>query len=190
VEKVWVKSEPILHPRKGVLKMFEKRFKIIPRVQRSAFRFVVFFIILTQPRKTMRDTALILHFIGLAMGLGTSFANLFLGLAMAKMPPDEAKSFGIKAMALTKMGHIGITLLILSGLYLMSPYWRILPEMPLLIAKLSLVVLLVILISVITSAGIKFRNGDASQIKKIKALGRVTLITALLIVILAVTVFH
>jgi len=138
----------------------------------------------------MRDTALIIHFIGLAMGLGTSFANLFLGLAMAKMPPEEAKSFGIKAMALTKMGHIGITLLILSGLYLMSPYWRILSEMPLLIAKLTLVVFLVILISIITSAGIKLRNGDASQMKIIKPLGRLTLITALAIVVIAVSVFH
>ena len=106
------------------------------------------------------------------------------------MPPDEAKGFAVKAMALTKMGHIGITLLILSGLYLMSPFWRTLSDTPLLIAKLVLVVVLVILISVITNAGTKFKNGDASQIKLIKPLGRITLITAILIVILAVAVFH
>ena len=138
----------------------------------------------------MRDVFLIVHFIGLAMGIGVSFANLFLGLAMAKMPPEEAKNFALKAMALTKMGHTGLALLILSGLYLMSPYWRTLGEMPLLIAKLSLVTVLVILVSVITSAGTKFKKGDATQLKKIKPLGRLALITSILIVILAVSVFH
>ena len=138
----------------------------------------------------MRDTFLIIHFIGLALGLGTSFANLFLGLAMAKMPPEEAKSFAIKAMALSKMGHIGLTLLILSGLYLMSPYWRILSVMPLLIAKLTLVAILVALISVITSAATKVKKGDPSQMKIIKPLGRIALVTTILIVILAVSVFH
>lgn len=138
----------------------------------------------------MRDAFLIVHFIGLALGLGTSFANLFLGMAMAKMPPDEARAFGIKAMALTKMGHTGITLLILSGLYLMSPYWSVLSEMPLLIAKLTLVTILVALISVITSAAAKVKRGDPSKMKIIKPLGRIALITTIIIVILAVSVFH
>jgi hypothetical protein len=34
----------------------------------------------------MRDFMLILHFIGLAMGLGTSFANMYLGRAASKLP--------------------------------------------------------------------------------------------------------
>jgi uncharacterized membrane protein len=138
----------------------------------------------------MRDVFLIVHFIGLAMGIGASFANLFLGLAMAKMPPDEAKDFAIKAMALKKMGHTGLGLLILSGLYLMSPYWRTLPEMPLLIAKLTMVIFLVILVALLTTAGAKFKKGDASQIKILKPLGRLALITSIVIVVLAVSVFH
>jgi uncharacterized membrane protein len=137
----------------------------------------------------MREPMLIIHFIGLAMGLGAGFANLFLGDAMSKMPPDEAKAFALKAMVLSKMGHIGITLLILSGLYLMSPFWRTLSEMPLLIAKILLVAVLVILISVITKAGNKFKNGDASQLKLMKPLSRIALVTTVLIVILAVSVF-
>ncbi len=138
----------------------------------------------------MRDIMLIIHFIGLAMGLGSSFANLFLGMAIAKMPPDEARAFALKAMALRKMGYIGLSLLILSGLYLMSPYWRILPTTPLLIAKLLLVVVLVGLISVLTKAGDKFKAGDATQMKLLKPLGRIGLIITLVIVILAVSVFH
>jgi len=138
----------------------------------------------------MRDIMLIIHFIGLAMGLGANFANLFLSMAASKMPPEEARAFALKAMVIRKMGYIGLSLLILSGLYLMSPYWRILPTTPLLIAKLLLVVVLVGLITIMTKAGDKFKNGDASQMKILKPLGRIALIITLVIVILAVGVFH
>lgn len=138
----------------------------------------------------MRDIMLIIHFIGLAMGLGASFANLFLGMAASKMPPEEARSFALKTMELRKMGYIGISLLVLSGLYLMSPYWRILPTTPLLIAKLLLVIVLVVLISFMSKAGDKFKAGDITQMKLLKPLGRIGLIITLVIVILAVSVFH
>ncbi|MBL0341319.1 MAG: hypothetical protein IPP71_10495 [Bacteroidetes bacterium] len=111
-------------------------------------------------------------------------------MIISKMPPEEARSFAMKAMELRKMGYVGLSLLILSGLYLMSPYWRILPDTPLLIAKLLLVVVLVGLISVMSKAGDKFRAGDFSQMKLIRPLGRIALIVTILIVILAVGVFH
>jgi uncharacterized membrane protein len=138
----------------------------------------------------MRDIMLIIHFIGLAMGLGAGFANLFLGMVTSKMPPEEARAFALKTMELRKMGYIGISLLVLSGLYLMSPYWRILPTTPLLIAKLLLVAVLIGLISLMTKAGDKFKAGDPSQMKLLKPLSRIALITTLVIVILAVSVFH
>lgn len=133
---------------------------------------------------------LIIHFTGLAMGLGTSFANMFLGMASDKMEPEEAKKFRLNAMALSRMGHIGITLLILSGFYLMMPYWSVLPEMPLLILKLILVTLLVVLIVIITRIGNKVKKGDFSQAAMMPKLGKFTLITAMLIVIVAVLIFH
>jgi hypothetical protein len=138
----------------------------------------------------MREAMLITHFIGLAMGLGTSFANLFLGLASAKLPPEEAGKFRIHAMALTRMGHIGITLLILSGFYLITPYWSLLSEMPLLIVKLVLVAFLVILISIVTRFAVQVKKGNMSNAGKIHALGKLILVTALTVVIIAVSVFH
>jgi uncharacterized membrane protein len=137
----------------------------------------------------MRDIFLIVHFIGLALGLGASFANLFLGTIMAKMPPEEARPFALKIMELRKMVYIGISLLILSGLSLMSPYWRILPDTPLLIAKLLLVTILAIIIYVMKNAGDKFKKGDISQVKLLKPLSKIGLVITLLIVILAVSVF-
>ena len=92
---------------------------------------------------------LILHFIGLTMGLGTNFAHGFLGIVTFKMTAEEAIKFRLYSLVLSKMGNIGIVLLISSGLYLITPYWNILQSLPLLILKLALVIILVVLITMI-----------------------------------------
>jgi uncharacterized membrane protein len=139
----------------------------------------------------MRDVMLIIHFIGLAMGLGTSFGFMFLGIAASKMEKEEARKFGLNTFALSKMGQIGLVLLIVSGLYLMTPYWVALTAMPLLIIKLVMVTILTVLIILLASNMKKAKNGDLNAHQKtIPALGRIALITVLIIVILAVLVFH
>lgn len=73
----------------------------------------------------------------------------------------------------------------------MTPYWSVLGSMPLLIAKLSLVLLLVVLISINSSLVRKAKKGDAAvHLAKLASLGRVSLITGITIVLLAVLVFR
>lgn len=134
---------------------------------------------------------LIIHFIGLAMGLGTSFAFMFLGIASAKMESEAAKKFRLNTLALSKMGHIGLTLLLISGVYLIMPYISSLAERPLLIAKLVLFLVLGGLIGAISSMGKKASLGEADKyFPKIEALGKVTMLVGLTIVVLAVYIFH
>ena len=134
---------------------------------------------------------LILHFIGLAMGLGTSFAMLFLGIASSKMAPEKGREFMLNAMAVSRMGQIGLVLLLISGSYLMTPYWAGLPEQPLLITKLVLFVALGGLVGVLSSKARKARGGDAeAQMKAMAPIGRLALLTALATVVLAVLVFR
>ena len=97
----------------------------------------------------MREAMLIIHFLGLAMGLGTSFALMFLGIAGSRMDKEEGKKFALKTFALGTMGHIGLVMLIVSGLYLMTPYWNALSSMPMLLAKLLLVLVLTIAVIVL-----------------------------------------
>lgn len=138
----------------------------------------------------MREVMLVFHFIGLAMGLGTSFGFMFLGMASAKMEPAEAMKFRLQSFALSRMGHVGLTLLVLSGLYLITPYWSKLSAMPFLIVKLVLVLTLGALIGMISSLGRKAQLGNAEEnMKKLGPLGRVSLLTTLVIVILAVYIF-
>lgn len=139
----------------------------------------------------MREHMLILHFLGLSMGLGTTLAHAFLGMAVAKMTPEEATKFRMHSMVLSRMGHIGITLLLISGGYLITPYWSVLTSMPLLIVKLSLVFILILLIIGISVATKKARAGNTeAHLKKMETMGKLTLFISIAIVIIAVYIFH
>jgi uncharacterized membrane protein len=134
---------------------------------------------------------LILHFIGLTMGLGTGFAHAFLAIATSKMQEDEARRFQLHSLVLSRMGHIGIGLLVISGLYLITPYWQVLTSLPLLVVKLILVLVLVVLLILIAVRSKKAQKGDVvAQLKKMESLGKMTLVIGILIVIIAVYVFH
>ena len=59
---------------------------------------------------------LFLHFIGLALGVGTSFAMLTLGAAARDLAPEDRSKFMMRVSALRKNGSYGLGLLILSGI--------------------------------------------------------------------------
>jgi len=138
----------------------------------------------------MRTAMLIVHFLGLAMGIGTSFAFFFLGRAGSKMEKEERMKFALNSFALSRMGHIGLTMLIISGLYLITPFWASLASRPLLIAKLILVLALIVSVSFATIYAQRAKKGDTiTNLKKIAALGKVSLLAGITIVVLAVLIF-
>lgn len=139
----------------------------------------------------MRDLFLVLHLIGLAMAVGTGFANLFLASAAAKLEPAERGSFMAKTSILVRMGHTGLGLLILSGFYLITPYWSVLSEMPMLIAKLAVVVVQIVLVTVISLLISKAKKeNNPAALMKLKPFGMAIFFLGLTIVILAVLTFH
>jgi uncharacterized membrane protein len=139
----------------------------------------------------MKDLMLIVHFIGLTMALGAGFANLFLGVAASKLEPAERGKFMSNTMILARMGQTGLALLILSGFYLITPYWKTLGEMPTLIAKLCCVGVLVILVSVITIIARKAQQqGNTAMLMKLKPFGMLNFFLGITIVVLAVLSFH
>lgn len=66
----------------------------------------------------MLDFWLIIHFIGLTLGVGTGFAMMTLGLSAKDMPPADRGAFMRRATVLSKNGSIGLLLLIVSGVAL------------------------------------------------------------------------
>ena len=59
---------------------------------------------------------LFLHFLGIALGVGTGFAQFTLGLAARDLSPEERVKFSLRAAALSKNGSIGLLLLLASGI--------------------------------------------------------------------------
>lgn len=139
----------------------------------------------------MRDFALIIHFIGLAMGMGTAFAFMFLNIRASSMEDKEKLAFLSKVKVLSKMGHTGYAILILSGLLLMSPYWPSLLEETLLTAKLVLVVMLGAFIGMASASMRKaVDRSETKYLDRLVTIGPIGLLTGISIVILSVLIFH
>jgi|ERR1041385_2297240 uncharacterized membrane protein len=137
------------------------------------------------------DLFLFIHFIGLAMAVGTGFANLFLGTAAAKLEPAERGPFMLKTTILVRMGQTGLGLLIISGLYLITPFWKTLSDMPTLIAKLALVVVLIITVT-LTSLQVKKakKENNPALLIKLKPLGMLNFFIGIAIMLMAILTFH
>ncbi len=134
---------------------------------------------------------LITHFIGLAMAVGASFALFFHIVASSNMAEDAKTTFLTNSNSLGMMGNIGLALSFLSGGYLMTPYWSELGSMPLLIAKLILFLVFGALLGIISSKLRKAKkNGSSKDLSSATALGRFTFLVALIIIGLAVYIFH
>ncbi len=130
---------------------------------------------------------LIMHFTGLALTLGMSFSLLFLKSTRMLSSDHESRAFAMRLFALHKMSHIGLTLLVLSGGYLMTPYWARLSTMPLMMTKLALVVLLIIWLTMLSISARKARKTPSvGNLSRVNLSGWLMLLTTLAIVVLAV----
>jgi hypothetical protein len=140
---------------------------------------------------TMRDVMLFTHFLGLILGMGSGFASLFIGASNKNIPKEEGPKFLLRLRALGYMGLTGIVLLIISGGYLATPYWSVITSMPLFIAKLTLVVVLLIIVLIIDQKWRKaIRNNGGPDLAAIPKLGRLAFPVGILILLLAVLQFH
>lgn len=139
----------------------------------------------------MRDVMLIAHIVGVVLGVGASFSFLFMGLSLKKKTKEEADQLLLNLLPINLMGKIGLTLLILSGGYLMTPYWSIMTNMPYLMAKLILVAVLVVCIGIMEMYTKKAKqNNGGVYLDKLSGIGRFVLAIGVLIIILAVLTFH
>jgi len=107
------------------------------------------------------------------------------------MEDKEKLAFLSKVKVLSKMGHTGYAILILSGLLLMSPYWPSLLEETLLTAKLVLVVMLGAFIGMASASMRKaVDRSETKYLDRLVTIGPLGLLTGISIVILSVLIFQ
>ena len=136
---------------------------------------------------------LFLHFIGLALGVGTSFAMVTLGAAARELAPEERAKFMLRASALRKNGSAGLGLLILSGLamfLLRGPREMLAYGGGAFHLKLTLVVILCGVFGYTQSVQKKVRlAGGGPLMAKLPKLGALLLLLSVAIVASAVAAF-
>ena len=138
----------------------------------------------------MREIMLIIHFLGMILAIGPIAVLVFSRLATSKMEQESTAGFMHGLFRLNTVAHIGITLALVSGGYLMTPYWSMLGSMPFLIAKLGLYVVLLVTLSMISVASRKARESQpGSSVRKTMNWARVSFIVGLSVVVLAAVVF-
>ena len=140
---------------------------------------------------TLNQILLVLHFLGLAMGLSVSFSNMVMGGLIEKAAPAEKPVLGRFPMAMSRVGDIGLVFLIVSGVGLLFLKWGGMSAMrPIFHVKLTLVVVLIGLIGWIHALMAKIKKGDMKAAATIQSVGKVAFITALAIVVCAVLAFE
>lgn len=134
---------------------------------------------------------LMLHFLGLAMGLSVAFANIAMATLIAKATPAEKPILLRFPPVMGKVGGIGITLLIVTGVTMLFTRWRGLTGLPWFFhAKLTAVLLLVITVGYIHSQEKRFRKGDETALARIENAGKLATLFALTAVVFAVLTFN
>jgi len=136
---------------------------------------------------------LILHFLGLAMGLSASFGNMVMMGLVAKAAPAEKPVLGRFPPAISRVGSMGLALLWITGLSMLFTRWggfANLGNMPWQFhLKLTLVVILSGLVGFMQTLLRRVQKGDTAAMATLPIVGRVAFVTVLAIVTCAVFAF-
>jgi len=139
-------------------------------------------------------TLLFLHFVGLALGVGSGFASLTLSVTNKDLPPAERVAFFLKLRGLSQNGSYGLLLLLATGFGMM--FVRGIRETfawggPAFHAKLTLVVVLIGVFGYQQVLMKRARDaGGGPLMATIPVVGRVLLALSLGIILTAVLAFH
>ena len=138
----------------------------------------------------LNPVLLVLHFLGLAMGLSVSFSGMAMQGLMARAAPAERDVLGRFAPRISIVGHIGLGLLWITGVALVFTKWGGFSVLPWqFTVKIAAVILLTIAVVYITSQMKKAANRDAAAIARIQSTGKVAFLLALTAVVFAVLTF-
>ena len=132
---------------------------------------------------------LVLHVLGLAMGLSTGFANMVMMGLIGKAAPAEKPVLGRFPPLMGRIGSIGLALLWITGLSMLFLKWGGFAgfgDMPWQFhAKITLVVILSGLIGYMQVLERRWRGGDMSAMKTMQTLGKVAFLLAISIIVFA-----
>lgn len=133
---------------------------------------------------------LMLHFVGLAMGLSVGFANMTMMSLINKAAPTEKPILGRFPLAMTRVGNTGLVILLITGLAMVFTRYQGFGALPKTFhVKLAAVGLLTITVGYINYLKMKIMKGDTAAVARVQAAGKIAMAMALIAVIFAVLTF-
>jgi len=138
----------------------------------------------------LNQLLLVLHFVGLGLGMTASFGSPAVGKLIEAAPEAEKRVLARVPAALSHLGGAGLLLLWATGLILTFTKWGGFGSLPWQFhVKLTGVVLLTGAVGMIHANQAKAKRGDAAAAARIPAIGTIATILTLVIVLFAVLTF-
>lgn len=138
----------------------------------------------------LNQVLLVLHFIGLGLGLSVSFSNIVMQRVMLAGAPADRPILARFPPAMSVLGRIGLTLLWVTGGMLLYTKWGGFGVLPWQFhAKLTAVVMLTVTVTYIHSLERQIQRGNTAAAAKIATFGKIAFAFAMLAVIFAVLTF-
>ena len=135
-------------------------------------------------------TLMVVHFLGLAVGLSTGFANMVMAGLIAKAAPQEKAVLGRFPPAMARLGAIGLAMLWASGIAIVLTRYGTFAILPRpFIVKLAAVVVLTLIVGYIHVLMPRAQRGNAAAMARIQLLGKITGPLAIIAIIFAVITF-
>lgn len=139
----------------------------------------------------MRISMLILHFLGLALSMGSMITFLVMRRSCSKVTSSESEHLLNNTKSVLKLSHIGLGIMFITGGALMTPYWSALAQMPLLHIKFTIFVLWY---ATLIALSVYIRKARRSELKlcnpRIGFLSYISILFGLLAISMAVLQFQ
>ena len=133
---------------------------------------------------------MIVHFLGLALGMSSGFANMVMAGLIRKAAPQEKAVLARFPPAMSKLGIVGLAMLWGSGLAIVWTRYGTFEVLPrIFLVKLAAVVLLTAIVIYIHFLQQRVQKGDTSAMARIQLMGKLTGPLAVIAVIFAVITF-
>jgi len=139
----------------------------------------------------MKDIMIILHNIGLVLTLGSTVFFLIIRKDLYKTAGETKVDLYNIIAKYQRMTHIGMAIMILSGGYLMTPYWSGLGTMHMIHVKMLMVVLWLLVVIVLSVILRKARKGQSEKCDtRMLKFNYASLLFGIIIILAATLQFH
>ena len=138
----------------------------------------------------LNKTLLVLHFLGLTMGMSVTFGNIVMMGLIAKAAQAEKPVLGRFPPAISRVGQIGLLILWVTGGTMAYTKWDGIASLPWTFhVKLTAVVLLTIVVLYITALERRIARGDGAGMGQLQKVAPFASLFALVAIIFAVITF-